>query len=251
MPAPSPQLLLADRIHRVHRSDGSEIEVLKGVSLELARGEFVTVMGPSGSGKSTLLHILSGLDLPTSGEVFLAGREIGRADEATRTRVRRENVGFVFQFFNLIPDLTVEENVILPLLIARRDPKREEDRVRRLLDALGLAPVRTRLPHTLSGGEMQRTSVARALVAEPPIVFADEPTGNLSTKAGEEIIAILRRAPREFAASVLLVTHNPRDAAAGDRVLFLKDGVLDPRFALKGPDLDASHVFRRLEELGI
>lgn len=227
--------------------------VLKDVSLEVEKGEFVTVMGPSGSGKSTLLHILCGLDVPTSGEVFLAGREIAKADEATRTRLRRDHVGFVFQFFNLIPDLTVEENVILPLLIARRDPKSAAERsnVDRLLGAFGLAALRTRLPHALSGGEMQRTSIARALVTGPPLVLADEPTGNLSTKAGEEVIALLRRAQREFGASVLLVTHNPRDAAAGDRVLFLKDGVLASDASLKGPNLDAAHVFRRLEELGI
>jgi putative ABC transport system ATP-binding protein len=246
-----PSVLQAIDVYRFHEVDGEKVPILRDVHLDVAEGEFVTIMGPSGSGKSTLMHILCGLDVPSAGQVFLAGHNLSGATEAQRTKVRRENVGFVFQFFNLIPDLTVEENVVLPLLIAKQDPRAHAERLDQLLNTLGLLRLRSRLPHKLSGGEMQRVSIARALAGRPRMLLADEPTGNLSTKAGEEIITLLRQVQKDFQATVLLVTHNPRDAAVGDRVLFLRDGELSKDVTLQGPDLRAADVFRCLEELGI
>lgn len=256
--SPAPGILLplnvvlqSEQVFRFHEVEGRSIPILRGISFELTRGEFATIMGPSGSGKSTLLHILAGLDVPSSGEVTIGGKRITVADEEERTRIRREQIGFIFQFFNLLPDLTVEENVALPLLIAGLNPKRHWARIDGLLEALGIEELRRRLPRRLSGGEMQRVSIARALVASPPLLLADEPTGNLSSKAGEEIVQLLRDVSRRFETTVLLVTHNPRDAAAGDRVLFLHDGQMDPDHALTGGKFDAADVFRRLQELGI
>jgi putative ABC transport system ATP-binding protein len=246
-----PDVIQAKDLYRFHEVHGEKVPILRNINLAVTEGEFLTIMGPSGSGKSTLLHILCGLDVPSAGQVLLGGTNLATADEGTRTRVRRQNIGFVFQFFNLIPDLTVEENVVLPLLIAGEDTRAHVERIDQLLESLGLATLRSRLPHKLSGGEMQRVSIARALAARPPVLMADEPTGNLSTKAGEEIIALLREVQKRFQTTVVLVTHNPRDAASGDRVLFLKDGELSPRVTLKGPDLRAADVFRCLEELGI
>ncbi len=244
-------ILLAENLKKTFSQGGEAVPVLKEVSLQVEEGEFVTVMGPSGSGKSTLLHCLSGLDRPDQGKVLLRGRDLLALSEKDRTLERRRRLGFVFQFFNLLPDLTVEENLLLPLLIAGERPEAHQERMEWLLETLGLAPLRARLPHGLSGGEMQKVSIARALVMEPDLVFADEPTGNLSSKAGEETMALFREVRDRFHTALLLVTHNPRDAAWGDRVLFLKDGILDPRTALKGPGLDAARVFSRLEELEI
>ena len=229
----------------------AERTILDGVTLAVAEGEFVTVMGPSGSGKSTLLHCLSGLDRPDGGKVLLGGRDLFARGERERTLLRRRLIGFVFQFFNLLPDLTVRENLVLPLLIGGEDPAHQEQRITGLMEKLGLSRLGGRRPHTLSGGEMQRVSIARALVCRPPLVLADEPTGNLSTRAGAETMALLRGVSDDFGTALLLVTHNPRDAAFGDRVLFLKDGVLDPTHSLEGPGIDGNRVFSRLEELGI
>ena len=179
------------------------------------------------------------------------GNALSAADEATRTRLRRQHVGYIFQFFNLSPDMTVVENVALPLLIAGESPQDHQHEIDQLLELLGIDELRQRLPKSLSGGEMQRVSIARALVRRPPLLLADEPTGNLSSKAGEEIVGLLGDVAQRFDATVLLVTLNPRDAAAGDRVLFLNDGELDCENALTGGGFHAADVFRRLEELGI
>ncbi len=244
-------VLEARDISRFFQVDGTEIPVLKGISFGLEPGSFTTIMGPSGSGKSTLLHILAGLDRASAGSVWLGGEPVPPDDEEQRTRLRRERIGFIFQFFNLLPDLTVEENLALPLLIAGERPEQNTDRVDRLLELLGLESLRRRRPMGLSGGEMQRVSIARALVTEPPLLLADEPTGNLSSKVGEEIVAILQEMRRRLGTAVLLVTHNPRDAATGDRVLFLHDGTMDPESALLGGGFSGPDVFRRLQELGI
>ena len=244
-------VLEAKEVYRFHQVEGAQIPILKGISFTLERGEFCTIMGPSGSGKSTLLHILAGLDLPSAGDVLLDGRSMSEIDEESRTRLRRQQIGFIFQFFNLLPDLTVLENVTLPLLIAGQAPEQHRPRVQELLELLGLTSLQDRLPRGLSGGEMQRVSIARALVGRPPLLLADEPTGNLSSKAGEETVALLREVASSHGSTVLLVTHNPRDAAAGDRVLFLNDGAMDSEQALTGGDFRAADVFRRLEELGI
>ncbi len=244
-------ILSAEALKKSFVQGGEEVPVLKEVSLQVEQGEFVTVMGPSGSGKSTLLHCLSGLDRPDQGKVFLKGRDLFALSERERTMERRRALGFVFQFFNLLPDLTVEENLLLPLLIAGERPESHRGRLEWLLEGLELTPLRSRLPHALSGGEMQKVSIARALAMEPALVLADEPTGNLSSRAGQETMALFRRVKETFHTALLVVTHNPRDAAWGDRVLFLKDGILDPEAALKGPGLDAARVFSRLEELEI
>ncbi len=249
--APPDAVLAARGVYRFVDVDSARVPILKDVTFELQRASFTTIMGPSGSGKSTLMHILAGLDRPSAGEVWLDGESISDAGEERRTLLRRRRIGFIFQFFNLLPDLTVEENVTLPLRIAGRRPAAHGEKVDRLLDLLGIDALRARRPAGLSGGEMQRVSIARALVAEPPLLMADEPTGNLSSKAGEEVLALLQQVQRELQTTVLLVTHNPRDAAVGDTVLFLRDGQLDTAHALTGGDFVAADVFRRLEELGI
>ncbi|GAB4159224.1 MAG: ABC transporter ATP-binding protein [Planctomycetota bacterium] len=244
-------ILEAANVFRLRPADGRQVAILRDVSLSLENGEFAAVMGPSGSGKSTLLHVLAGLDAPSAGSVSIAGQEITALDEEARTAVRRRSIGFIFQFFHLLPDLTVEENVALPLMILGRNPKRHRERLERLFAMLGLEDLRKRRPMALSGGEMQRVSIARALAAEQPLLLADEPTGNLSSKAGEEVVALLGQARRELGVSVLLVTHNPRDAAAADRVLFLHDGSLREGAELHGGPFGVADVFSRLQELGI
>jgi putative ABC transport system ATP-binding protein len=225
--------------------------VLQDVSLTVPEGRFVVVMGPSGSGKSTLLHLLCGLDEPSSGQVFLAGEEITRLNDEQRTLLRRANVGFVFQFFNLVPNLTVAENVALPLLMQGVFEPRRDERFVQVVKHFGLADKLERRPHELSGGEMQRTSIARAVVHRPRIVFADEPTGNLSTQAGHEVMEFLRRAVVELGRTVLLVTHNPRDARFAHELHFLKDGRIDLGRSLRGDEVNEDRIHARLEELGI
>jgi len=220
--------------------------VLRGVNLDLAPGRFVCVMGPSGSGKSTLLHLLSGLDEPSQGTVELAGQDLARISLRRRTLLRRETVGYVFQFFNLLPHLTVEENVGLPLAIQGKEPRRHSGEVHRLLDRFGLADRAGAFPHQLSGGQMQRVSIARALAGGQPLLLCDEPTGNLSQKAGLGVMQTLRRVCDEDDRTVLLVTHNPRDATFADRVLFLVDGRLDVENALTGPGLTVEQVHEAL-----
>lgn len=236
---------------RAFRVGGRELAVLKDVTFTVAPGEFVAVMGQSGSGKSTLLHISAGLLPATSGQVFVDGREMTALDERARAEMRRAAIGYVFQNFNLMPQLTAEENVMLPVRINGRDPHDEKDRIAGLLKQMDLWERRDHGPHQLSGGELQRVSIARALVVEPPLLLADEPTGNLATVAGEEVMGLLRSAVDDDGRSVLMVTHNPYDAARADRVLFLKDGRIDPATELRGEDTDAAAVLDRLKELGI
>jgi putative ABC transport system ATP-binding protein len=244
-------VLEARSLFRFRTVDGQQLPIVRDVSLALRPAEFATIMGPSGSGKSTLLHMLAGLDRPSAGQVLLNGDDLGAGDEEYRARMRRTRIGFIFQFFNLLPDLTVEENVTLPLRIAGERPSRHRARIDSLLQLLGVDKLRTRLPSALSGGEMQRVSIARALSTQPPLVLADEPTGNLSSKAGEEVIALLRQVCSKLATTILLVTHNPRDAAAGDRILFLHDGALRQHRELTGGPFLVADVFSRLQELGI
>ena len=255
-PAPPPAattvpVLEARSVFRFRTVDGQQLPIVRDVSFALRPGEFATIMGPSGSGKSTLLHLLAGLDKPSAGQVLLAGVDLGAGDEEHRAKIRRERLGFVFQFFNLLPDLTVEENVTLPLRIAGQSPRAHRGRIDSLLSLLGVDKLRKRLPAALSGGEMQRVSIARALATQPPLVLADEPTGNLSSKAGEEVVALLREVNTRLHTTILLVTHNPRDAAAGDRILFLHDGALRREAELTGGPFRVADVFHRLQELGI
>ena len=227
VPAPVPEaagVVEAREIRRVYGEGETAVEALRGVSLDVRAGELVAVMGPSGSGKSTLMHILAGLDNPTSGTVTIAGTEITTLPDSKLTRLRREHIGFVFQFFNLLPMLTAEENVVLPLSIAGEKP--DEKWLNELLDAMGLTDRRKHRPSELSGGQQQRVAIARALVTRPTILFADEPTGNLDSKTGGEILELLRESVDTYGQTTVMVTHEPRAAAIADRVLFLADGLI-------------------------
>jgi putative ABC transport system ATP-binding protein len=218
--------LEVEGLYKIHAASHAEVPVLRGISFAVQPGEFVCVMGPSGSGKTTLLHLLSGLDQPSAGAIRLGGQDLTQLPERERTLVRRREVGYVFQFFNLMPNLTVEENIGLPISIAGGEPAASRDRIRAQADTLGIGHRIGAYPHELSGGEMQRASIARALVGGQKLLLCDEPTGNLAQKAGAEVMELLRRARDEDGRTVVLVTHNPRDAAFADRVLFLVDGVL-------------------------
>jgi putative ABC transport system ATP-binding protein len=198
------------------------VEALRGVSLDVQAGELVAVMGPSGSGKSTLMHILAGLDKPTTGTVTIAGQDITQLFDRQLTLLRRKHIGFVFQFFNLLPMLTAEENVVLPLSIAGVEPEKEW--LEGLLKRTGIADRRTHRPAELSGGQQQRVAIARSLVTRPTILFADEPTGNLDSKTSGEILELLRESVNAYGQTTVMVTHEARAAAIADRVLFLADG---------------------------
>jgi putative ABC transport system ATP-binding protein len=198
------------------------VDALRGVSLDVDLGQLVAVMGPSGSGKSTLMHALAGLDQPTSGSIAIAGTEIAGLDDARLTRLRREHIGFVFQFFNLLPMLTAEENAILPLSIAGEKPDRAW--LDELFARTGLTERRSHRPAELSGGEQQRVAIMRALVSRPTIVFADEPTGNLDSRTSGEILELLRQSAEDFDQTIVMVTHEARAAVIADRILFLADG---------------------------
>jgi putative ABC transport system ATP-binding protein len=192
--------------------------------LDVPSGQFTAVMGPSGSGKSTLMHILAGLDQPTAGRVEIGGREITDMSDKELTLLRRDHVGFIFQFFNLLPVLTAEENILLPLSIAGRKPDRRW--VESVIERVGLSDRRKHRPAELSGGQQQRVAIARALVTEPTVLLADEPTGNLDSRTSAEVLELLRDTVREYGQTTLMVTHDPRAAAIADRVLFLADGSL-------------------------
>jgi putative ABC transport system ATP-binding protein len=214
----------ARELTRRYGQGATTVEALRGVTLEVPTGSLLAVMGPSGSGKSTLMHVLAGLDKPTTGQVTIAGIEITDLDDAKLTRVRRDHVGFVFQFFNLLPMLSAEENVILPLSIAGERPDKEW--LEKLLSDTGLADRRQHRPAELSGGEQQRVAIARALVSRPTIVFADEPTGNLDSRTSGEILDLIRSSAETYAQTIVMVTHDPRAASIADRILFLDDGLI-------------------------
>jgi putative ABC transport system ATP-binding protein len=200
------------------------VDALRGVSLDVQPGQLVAVMGPSGSGKSTLMHILAGLDRPTGGEVAIAGTSVGRLSDTELTKLRRQHIGFVFQFFNLLPMLTAEENITLPLSLAGTKPDREF--LEGLLDRVGLADRRSHRPSELSGGQQQRVAIARALVSRPTVIFADEPTGNLDSATGHEILELIREAVVSYGQTTVMVTHDASAAAIADRILFLADGLI-------------------------
>lgn len=202
------------------------VDALAGIDIQVEKGEFVAIMGPSGSGKSTLLHLLGGLDTPTKGNITLAENSLAKISEYKATLVRRHNVGFVFQFFNLLPTLTAEENVLLPVIIDGKNPRKYEEQLTTLLDLVGLLDRRTHKPDQLSGGEQQRVAIARALITQPAILLADEPTGNLDTKTGTAIMELLRRSCTELNQTVIVVTHDPKAAAFASRVIFLRDGLV-------------------------
>ncbi len=244
-------LASAHEIYRFFQQGGEQAPILKGLNLEVHSSEFVCVMGPSGSGKSSLLHALAGLDTVDAGSVSLAGVQLDEVSEAQRTRLRRDTIGHVFQFFNLLPNLTVLENVGVPLAIQGKQAANEKQRILDILAQLGLAGREDAFPHELSGGEMQRVSIARALVGNQPLLLCDEPTGNLSQQAGLEVMQLLRALRDDEDRSILLVTHNPRDATFADRVLFLVDGQLAADEELRGPNIAVEDVHKVLAKLHI
>jgi putative ABC transport system ATP-binding protein len=215
-------VVVARDVTRRYGAGDTAVDALRGVSVDVPAGQLTAVMGPSGSGKSTLMHILAGLDKPTSGSVTVAGHEITTLGDTDLTRLRREHIGFVFQFFNLLPMLNAEENILLPLTIAGSKP--DKAKLDALIESVGLGDRLHHRPSELSGGQQQRVAIARALVSEPDVVFADEPTGNLDSKTGGEILELLRHAVRDMGQTVVMVTHEARAASIADRVLFLADG---------------------------
>jgi putative ABC transport system ATP-binding protein len=211
-------------VRKVYRQGNNEIIALDGVSLDIARGEFAVIMGPSGSGKSTLLHLIGGLDRPTSGELLVDQRLVGQMADDQVTLFRRTRIGFVFQFFNLLPTLTALENVALPFVLDGRSKEEAEQRAKMLLDKVGLQNRQDHLPEEMSGGEIQRIAVARALAFDPPILLADEPTGNLDSKTGESILSLLRQINRDAGCTIVMVTHSQEAAGSGGRTIFFRDG---------------------------
>ena len=211
-------------LQRQYGEGATAVHALRGISLDVERGHLVAVMGPSGSGKSTLMHVLAGLDKPTDGTVTIAGTEITQLDDKDMTRLRRDHIGFVFQFFNLLPMLTAEENIVLPLSIAGE--KADAAWLDELFERTGLAARRHHRPSELSGGEQQRVAISRALVTRPTILLADEPTGNLDSKTGGEILELLRDSAKAYQQTIVMVTHEARAAAIADRIFFLADGLI-------------------------
>jgi putative ABC transport system ATP-binding protein len=214
-------------VHKTFKQGASDVTALAGVSLEITKGEFVSVMGPSGSGKSTLLHLIGGLDRPTRGDVAVDGRVISQMDDDRVTLFRRAKVGFIFQFFNLLPTLTAIENVALPALLDGGTEREARVQSETLLERVGLADRSKHLPEELSGGEIQRLAIARALIFNPPILLADEPTGNLDSKTGGAILQLMRDINRQEDCTVVMVTHDRAAAASGHRVIHLKDGAIE------------------------
>jgi putative ABC transport system ATP-binding protein len=236
-------IVTATELRRRYGEGSAAVDALAGVSLSFERARFNAIMGPSGSGKSTLMHILAGLDRPTSGTVVLDDVELGTLDDGDLTQLRRDKLGFVFQFFNLLPILTAEENIVLPLSIAGREP--DPEWLRRLIDTVDLSDRLTHRPAELSGGQQQRVAVARALVSRPAVVFADEPTGNLDSTASEEILRMLRQAVDEFGQTVVMVTHDAHAASFADRLIALRDG----QVAHDGGAADENQILELMKEL--
>jgi len=217
-------VLRAKDLHKQYQLGEVAINALSGIQFAVEAGEFVAIMGPSGSGKSTLLHLLGGLDSPSEGQILLSDQVFSELPDREMTITRRRRIGFVFQFFNLLPTLTAEENIRLPIMIDGKQPDDYQNRIDNLLTLVGLGDRRDHKPDQLSGGEQQRVAIARALVTEPEILLADEPTGNLDSKAGELVMSLLRRSADELGQTIVVVTHDPRAAAYADRVVFLGDG---------------------------
>jgi putative ABC transport system ATP-binding protein len=234
---------------KTYRDHEVDVVALHDVDLEVAEGEFVAVMGPSGSGKSTLLHMLGALDEPTSGEVFVAGRPLASMTRSQLAGLRRDEIGFVFQLFNLIPSLTVAENISLPAIAAGMRPSAYRERLDELLSLTGLAGKADRFPSQISGGEQQRVAVARALIRQPAVVLADEPTGNLDTKTGDALLNLFEQC-NKVGQTIVLVTHDPKVASAADRVLFMRDGTFVEEAPLRPRHSDIAELVR-LEDPGV
>jgi len=233
----------ANDLTRVYGEGETAVRALQGVSLDIPKGDLTAIMGPSGSGKSTLMHILAGLDKPTSGDVAVAGTEITTLGDNDLTKLRREHIGFVFQFFNLLPMLNAKENILLPLTIAGEKP--EDGWFENVVSDVGLGDRLSHRPSELSGGQQQRVAIARALVSRPTVLFADEPTGNLDSATSGEILELLRRSVEEYGQTIVMVTHDARAAAVAHRVLFLADGEIVRELG----ECDAHTIHSVMEEL--
>jgi putative ABC transport system ATP-binding protein len=242
-PARSQSVVSASNLIKRYGQGVAHVDALRGVSLEIEDGRMTAVMGPSGSGKSTLMHILAGLDQPTEGTVRIAGLEVSSMTDRELTRLRRRHIGFVFQFFNLLPMLTAEENVVLPLSIAGEKPDRAW--LEELLETVGITDRRTHRPAELSGGQQQRVSIARALFPRPTVLFADEPTGNLDSSTSSDVLALLRGSVDELGQTIVMVTHDPQAAAQADRILFLADGCIVKEI----PASTAAEVLEAMQEV--
>jgi putative ABC transport system ATP-binding protein len=223
----------ANDLVRRYGEGETAVDALRGVSIDVKPGELVAVMGPSGSGKSTLMHLLAALDRPTSGTVTIAGQTLGKLSDRDITLLRQKHIGFVFQFFNLLPQLSAEENILLPLSIAGEKP--DPEFFKDLINRVGLADRKDHRPAELSGGQQQRVAIARALVSRPSVVFADEPTGNLDSKTGGEILKMLQQSAKELGQTMVMVTHDANAASIADRILFLADGVIVRELGSSGP----------------
>jgi putative ABC transport system ATP-binding protein len=239
----SAPVVVAEDVTRRYGAGDTAVDALRGVSVEVPAGKLTAVMGPSGSGKSTLMHILAGLDKPSTGSVTVAGTEITTLGDSDLTKLRRQHIGFVFQFFNLLPMLTAEENVKLPLLIAGEKP--DPEWYAELIRSVGLGDRLSHRPSELSGGQQQRVAIARALVSRPTVIFADEPTGNLDSRTGAEILELLKHSVRDLGQTVVMVTHEARAAAIADRVLFLADG----RIVKEAQGADTHEISQAMEEI--
>jgi putative ABC transport system ATP-binding protein len=243
--APAPPVVSAHDLTRQYGRGETAVHALRGVSVEVESGQLTAVMGPSGSGKSTLMHILAGLDQPTSGDVHVAGTAIGELNDTQLTKLRREHIGFIFQFFNLLPMLTAKENITLPLSIAGVKP--DADWLEELTTAVGLTERLSHRPSELSGGQQQRVAIARALVSKPTVMFADEPTGNLDSRTSTEILALLRESVSSYGQTTVMVTHDAHAAAIADRILFLADGLIVKDL---GPS-DSNEILEALQEVTV
>jgi putative ABC transport system ATP-binding protein len=251
---PAVEPILAGRnLVKEYNTNGSSVRALDDVSIDVAPGSFVSVMGPSGSGKSTLMHLLGGLDAPTSGDVLLQGKKLSGLDDKEITLARRGSVGFVFQFFNLVPVLTVAENIALPLVIAGESESKYRERLDEVIAQVGLEDCRNQLPSQISGGQQQRAAIARAIFPEPVVILGDEPTGNLDTRTSNQILQLLKSLQAEHDQTIVIVTHDPRAAAYGDEVVYLEDGQITSTINLngtKGGEARAKAVLSWLQKLG-
>jgi putative ABC transport system ATP-binding protein len=242
-------VLQASSVTKTYQMGAVEVHALKKVDFAVQRGEFVAIMGPSGSGKSTLLHLLGGLDAPSSGEILLAGEPLSNLNDDEITRVRRRRVGFIFQFYNLLPTLSAGENVALPLLIDGQSAADYGEKIERLLALVDLADRAGHRPDQLSGGQQQRVAIARAFANDPQIVLADEPTGNLDSRSGTAILELLRRTCEELNATIVMVTHDPRAASYADRVVFLRDGRIVHQLDANGKHVSVKKIAAKMTEL--
>ncbi|MED1714998.1 ABC transporter ATP-binding protein [Bacillus paralicheniformis] len=243
-------VLQTQKLSKSYGEGAHQFFALRNIDLDIKKGEFTAIMGPSGSGKSTLLNMLSGLDKPTSGEVTLDGIHLSHCNEAQITQLRRDNIGFIFQMFHLIPVLTAEENITLPILLAGKKDKSVNKKANDLLQLLGIGRLASSYPSQMSGGQQQRVAIARALIMEPSIVLADEPTGSLDTKAGDAILTILRHFCDTKKQSLIMVTHDANVASHAHRIVFMKDGELAGDIQLTAtPKVNLSHITKRLEDV--